>query len=410
MKRYPHVLQAVYGRPWLIDRDFFEEILAPIADLRAAGLSFSPEEIEARLQAARDQDGQGERRERILASAAGYNDGRAPKGGAPYVIPIFGPISRRMNMMTMSGGTSIEDLAAEFRAALADDGVCGIVFAIDSPGGSVDGVEEFAAEIRAARDQKPIVAVADASALSAAYYIASAAQELVVTPSGRVGSVGVIYQHTDSTKADEMAGLQKTRIFAGKYKTETMQPLTEEATAAIQADVDEYYRMFVRAVARGRGVSMETVRADYGQGRAVLAKAALAAGMVDRIDTLDNTIRRVGRGAIKPAGLGPDTTDDASAAAASAPSGELDPEAVAAEGEQVLVMAQKHAAARATEGRSLSAADRERLVAQRGAIDELLLKPAKAEESPARARTVIDLVQAMAERGYPIPPREGATR
>lgn len=395
--KYPHVLQAVYGRPLAIEEQFLVEVLLPIVDLRAAGLRWTEDEIEARLEAARVAGGQGERRDGILAAAAASQGG---SGSSPWIIPILGVISRRQNLMTASGGTSIEGLTSAFRDALNNDACNAIIFAIDSPGGSVDGVEEFAAEVRAARGTKPIVSVADVHAHSAAYYIGSAAQEFVVSPSGQVGSVGVIFAHRDLSKAAEMAGERTTLITAGKFKGEghPSAPLTEEAAAHFQGQADEYYRMFVHAVARGRGVSMDTVRSDYGQGRSVMAKAALAAGMVDRIDTLDNTYRRVARGAVPAAGLAPDTTGEAASASGLL----LDPETASAEVEVVLATAAKHAAARATEGRGLSAADRERLIAARSRVDELL------EQSPAETPAkrglapVLDLAAEAVRRGYHI--------
>ena len=172
-----------------------------------------------------------------------------------------------------------------------------------------------------------------------------------------------------------------------------------EATDAFQGQVDEYYRMFVQAVARGRAVSMEAVRTTYGEGRVVMAKAALAAGMVDRIDTLDNTIRRVARGSIKPIGLGPDATGDTAAASADSVSDlpALDPETVSAEAEEIAAMATKHAAARATEGRPLSAADRDRLARARGSIDSLLAEaPAPAKSGPS-LRLALALAEADAK-------------
>jgi signal peptide peptidase SppA len=397
--KYQHVLQAVYGRPLAIEEAFLTEVLLPIVDLRAAGLRWTEEEIEARLDAARSAGGQGDRRDGILAAAG---QGWGAGGSSPWVIPVLGVISRRQGLMSASGGTSVEAVTAAFREAMSSDACSGVILAVDSPGGSVDGVDELAAEIRAARGQKPIVAVADAHAHSAAYWIASAAQELVCTPSGMVGSVGVIFAHRDLSKAAELAGEKTTLITAGRFKGEghPSAPLTEEAAGHFQAQADEYYRMFTHAVARGRGVSMDTVRSSYGEGRSVMARDALAAGMVDRIDTLDNTIRRVARGAVPAAGLAPDTTGDA--ASASGP--HHDPEAASAGVAEVVAAAARHAAARATEGRALSAADRERLEAARDLAGELLAASAAGPSGPRRsAAPPIDLAAEAVRRGYHIP-------
>jgi signal peptide peptidase SppA len=427
--KYPHVFQAVYGRPWLIDPDSHEwhAILSVLA-LRTSGSRLDLDEIAARLESAA-RGGQGDRRAEIMLAAsqdrAVSSSGGSGRETVIRTIPIMGVISRRANLMSdTSGGASIEDAQQAFRDALDDASVDAIVFAIDSPGGSVDGVEEFAAEIRAARGTKPIVAVADAQAASAAYYIAAAAQEVVVTPSGRVGSIGVVMAHEDVSEADKMDGRKITYITEGKYKVEgnSHEPLGEEARGYFQSHAAEYYRMFVRAVAKGRGVSMETVRNSYGEGRQLLAQAALDAGMVDRIDTLDNTYRRIARGAIKPVGK-PDATgtnaaasEDVTVVASAAADVFDDLEPVSAETEELeqaehtVAMAQKHAAARATEGRPLSAADRERLSTLRGSIDSLLKAPAaeaiesKPGDKLALALAVVEVEAALA--GNPITSKE----
>jgi len=216
--------------------------------------------------------------------------------GAVAVLPLHGMISHRMGLMSeTSGGTSVESFTKQFRGALADPQVGAIVLDVDSPGGEVDGVDELSAEIFRARGQKPIVAVANSLAASAAYWIATAADEMVVTPSGEVGSVGVLAAHEDASKLYETMGVKTTLITAGKYKGEgnPYEPLGDEARAAIQDRVDGYYHMFLNAVARNRGVGSADVRDGFGEGRVVGAKAAKAGGMVDRIATLDETIDRL---------------------------------------------------------------------------------------------------------------------
>ena len=158
----------------------------------------------------------------------------------------------------------------------------------------MSGVEELSAEIFQARGQKPITAVANSLAASAAYWIATAADELVVTPSGEVGSIGVFAAHEDVSGMLEQAGVKVNLVSAGRYKTEgnPFEPLTEEARASIQGRVDEYYEQFVSAVARNRGVKRSEVRNGFGEGRVVGAKQAVSLGMADRVGTLDETINR----------------------------------------------------------------------------------------------------------------------
>jgi signal peptide peptidase SppA len=220
--------------------------------------------------------------------------------GVVAIIPIHGAIERRSSFLgELFGSTSIEALRASIRGAVADPDVKGIVLSIDSPGGAVAGVTELAAEIREARRYKPVIAHADTVAASAAYWLGSQADEFVVTPSGQVGSVGVYAVHQDISGALAAEGVSITIISAGDHKVDgnEFEPLSDEARGEMQSRVDSFYGQFVDDIAKGRGVSPETVRKDYGQGRMLLAKEALAAGIVDAVDTLDGTLRRVARAA-----------------------------------------------------------------------------------------------------------------
>jgi signal peptide peptidase SppA len=206
-------------------------------------------------------------------------------------------------MSDISGGTSVDGFMKQFRQCLNDPGVSGIVLDVDSPGGNVSGVPEAAAEIMAARGTKPIVAVADPMIASAAYYLACAADEIVCMPSGEVGSIGVLAIHDDYSVQNEMIGYKPTYIFFGAYKTElnSDSPLDPDALAYQQKQIDAIGNDFVRFAAKARGVPVDSVRSDFGQGRMLLAKDALAVKMIDRIDTLDATIVRVGRMGRTPA-------------------------------------------------------------------------------------------------------------
>lgn len=218
--------------------------------------------------------------------------------GVVAVIPIRGVLDRRSSWLSeLFGGSSVESIRGALRAALADGEVKGIILDIDSPGGAVAGITELAEELRAARDQKPIVAVADTTAASAAYWLGAQASRFLVTRSGQVGSVGIFGIHMDVSRALDAEGITATVVSAGEHKADELgyTPLTDEAHAAIQARVDANYNQFVGDVAKGRGVSVETVKADYGQGAIVMAQDALDAGMVDAIGGVESAFREVTR-------------------------------------------------------------------------------------------------------------------
>jgi capsid assembly protease len=215
------------------------------------------------------------------------------------VINIDGFISQKPNIFTLLfGGTSTEALAATVRAAMAEPSVGAVVLSVDSPGGVVFGTPEAAAALRGARGGKPFIAVANPIAASAAYYLASQADEVVATPSSITGSIGVIVTHVDESKALEKEGLVVTEITHGRRKAEgsSVKPLSDEARESIQKRVDFYGEMFEADVAKGRRVSPATVRAKYGEGAVFTAKDAMAAGLVDRIATLDEVLGELATG------------------------------------------------------------------------------------------------------------------
>jgi capsid assembly protease len=212
------------------------------------------------------------------------------------VLPLFGTLSQRANMFTkISGATALEDFIVQFRALRNNSQIGAIILNVDSPGGSVFGVPEAAAEIYASRGIKRTIAVANAHALSGAYWIGSAAEELVITPSGLAGSIGLLGVFEDRSALEGKDGITHRIFRAGKYKAEgnEYEPLTDAAAAHLQSEVDRYYEMFVSAVAKHRSVTPVQVRNGYGQGRSVGARQAITAGMADRVATLDETIARI---------------------------------------------------------------------------------------------------------------------
>lgn len=280
---YPRAARLLYGRPWAVTEETMA-ILVELADLRGSGLRLTEPQI----------------RERIEARPRGPREGNRRRGTVG-VIPVYGVLSHRAGMMAnSSGGTSVEGVREAFRSALADPEIDAILFDFDSPGGSVDGIPEFASEIRDARGgAKPIWAIANTSAYSAAYWLASQADQVYVTPSGGVGSIGVLAVHKDESAKLEREGVRTTMIRAGKFKGEgaSFEPLGDEARAAIQDDVDAYFGEFEDAIAKGRQVPIAQVRGEaFGQGRTVRAKKAAAAGMVDGVATFDEVVARLSRG------------------------------------------------------------------------------------------------------------------
>lgn len=280
--RIVHILRAVGATPWAMQPEKLDAMLE-FLQLRAGGVTLSADQVAARI---------GERKAAPLRP-----------GNAVAVIPIYGVIAQHASLMTdlsSGGATSVDEVSAALDAALADPEIGTIVLDVDSPGGTIYGVEELSRKIFEARSRKRLVAVANALAASAGYWLASAAEELVVTPSGEVGSIGVYGMHVDTTKMDEDEGVRREVFSAGKYKAEGVggAALTDDARAAWQLRVEAAYDMFVKAVARNRGVTAATVRNGYGEGRVVHAQQAKELGMVDRVASFEETVARY----LKPRG------------------------------------------------------------------------------------------------------------
>lgn len=219
-----------------------------------------------------------------------------PKSGRVAQISIVGSITRRGSMWAdFFGGASVEGTISALRNVAADDSVSTVLLNIDSPGGTVDGLPELAAEVRKLRESKHVVAMANSLAASAAYWLASQADEIVASPEALIGSIGVFTAHQDWSAMMERMGVKTTYIHAGKYKVEANpdEPLSTEARDHLQTIVDEAYGLFVADVAKGRGVTAAQVRSDYGQGRVLTAKDAKAVGMIDRVAGYHDTIARL---------------------------------------------------------------------------------------------------------------------
>jgi signal peptide peptidase SppA len=270
--KYERILKAISDTVWMIHQPKLEEIIGVI-EARAAGVSLDADyfqQIDARRKA------------------------HLGTQGRVHVMGLHGTISQRPSLFA-SGGTSTDEFGREFNGALRDPDVGAILIDADTPGGSVFGVHETSEMIYRARGQKPVVAIANSEAYSAGYYLASAADELWVTPTGMVGSVGVVATHIDYSQQNEALGIAVTYITQGQYKVEGNPdaPLEKEARAELQRHVDRYYGMFVQSVARNRGTTVEKVESDFGQGRIVGAESAMKRGMVDRIGTIEDAVRHL---------------------------------------------------------------------------------------------------------------------
>jgi signal peptide peptidase SppA len=225
-------------------------------------------------------------------SAAEKPYGVTPEGIA--VIGVSGTLVKKASWMdAWSGLQSYEMIRAEFRDAVADPRIRGILIDVDSPGGEVGGLFDLAGEVFAGRREKPIYAIANDAAFSAAYAIASSAERLFVTSTGGVGSVGVIAIHVDQSSFDEKVGRKYTAVFAGGKKNDfnPHEPLSDSAKDDLQAEIDRLYDMFAGLVARNREMKPALVRNT--EAGLYYAEKAISAGLADQVGTFDDALDAV---------------------------------------------------------------------------------------------------------------------
>ena len=232
-----------------------------------------------------------------LAAPVGYTPAArapGPPSGKVAVIPIHGTLVRRTSgIEAESGLASYTGIAAQLDAALASPEIAAILLDIDSPGGESGGVFDLADRIRAASEVKPVWAVANDMAFSAAYALASAATRVFVARTGGVGSIGVIAMHVDQSVKDAHDGVRYTAVFAGERKNDLNphEPISNEAHAVLRAEVDRIYDLFVETVARHRGLDADAVRAT--EAGLFFGPDAVATGLADAVGSLDDALTQL---------------------------------------------------------------------------------------------------------------------
>lgn len=206
------------------------------------------------------------------------------------IIPVNGVLRDAVDYMVRYGeACSYQLLERDLQSAINNDLVKSIAFYFDTPGGSAIGCKRIADMVFAARGKKPIVAYVQGQCCSAGYYIAAACDRIEATADSMVGSIGTIMPHM------EIAGLLDEIGYGVTVITNTDSPkkghgnqyekLTPEAKATLQSFIDSFGKPFISDVARYRGESTEAVIANFGQGDAFRADAAIQKRMIDAVVT-----------------------------------------------------------------------------------------------------------------------------
>ena len=201
------------------------------------------------------------------------------------VIPIQGVLTKNEPW----AGTTYSSISDAAEKAASDPSIKRVVLAVDSPGGEVTGLPETAALLSQLAKVKPVSAMVDGTAASAAYWLTSQANHISMSPSAEVGSVGVRMMHVDVSKALQDAGLKVTELYSGDFKTEwsPYAPPTKAATADMQGKLTVAHNDFIRAVAEGRGnrATRGITKARYGEGRMFTADEAMGHGLADAVQS-----------------------------------------------------------------------------------------------------------------------------
>ena len=209
------------------------------------------------------------------------------------VIPIHGIITPRADVFTfLIGGTALELLARDLQAALDNPEVQSILLDIDSPGGVAVGPSEMADVIRKATQKKPIWAYVGRNCCSAAYWLASAASNIVAQKTALLGSIGVVSSVAVQEQPDA-DGYKTIEIVSSNAKNKRPDPRTPEGEATIRSELDALEAEFIQSVATYRNVGTDTVKTDFGQGGVVVGEAAVNAGMADEIGDYETTIKKL---------------------------------------------------------------------------------------------------------------------
>ena len=222
--------------------------------------------------------------------------------GPVAVLNIRGPIFRYSSVLTrLFRATCLEDLAKDLRASIDDPAVKSILLNVDSAGGEIKGIHEVAEMIHQARAKKPVVAYVGGTSAAGAYWLASAAETIVIDATAQVGSIGISAVFMDSREAWKKAGIERIQILSTASPKKRPDPATKDGATQIRDRIDRLVEVFISSVAKHRGVTAETVRKDFGQGDILIGANAVKAGLADRLGSFQSVLEELKAGKFKQA-------------------------------------------------------------------------------------------------------------
>ncbi len=211
------------------------------------------------------------------------------------IIPVTGVISRYAGMFEqICGGTSTQTLATRITAAVEDSSCRGIILVMDTPGGEANGIHELSEMIYNARGRKPIKAYVSGNGASAGYWLTAACDEVVMDALAFVGSIGTVQSFRFRKEKDE--SLETLELVSSQSPNKRLDPRTEKGREMYQQALDEMSDVFIERVAKYRGITPEAVMESFGQGWCLMGQKAVAAGMADKLGSLEGLIKEMTKG------------------------------------------------------------------------------------------------------------------
>ena len=266
------ILDFAASQGWAMEPTRVDELVNVVFD-HMDGIQKAPEILEAYHAKSLEK-----------AERAGERDGVA-------MLYVDGPLFKHANFMVrFSGATSYQILRRDLQAALDNPAIHSILICVDSPGGEANGCDELATAIYEARAKKPVTAFVSGMAASGGYWIASAADKVVISDAAMLGSIGVVLGIPDRKAADEKRGIRTFEFVSSQSPGKRPDPDSKDGKTQIQTMVDDLAEVFISAVAKHRGVSVEDVVTNFGAGGMKIGAKAVAAGMADEVGQLEATI------------------------------------------------------------------------------------------------------------------------
>ena len=291
MINYPHIASMVFGQPLFATHQLVQSVKA-VLEPRLLGQLASGNDVIASAFAQSKPVVEVEARSGDVLAHHGVMvvNKLAIIAVHGILVPRAGTIDAACNELI-----SYEKLRTQITLALQHELVEEIVLDFHSGGGAAMGCDECAEFIRASTKIKPITAIINFAAYSAAFYLAAACSQIIASPTSGVGSIGVIIETAEISKYEEQMGITYNTYYRGAHKNDFSphEAITDQAVAEINKRLDSAYAMFTSSVAKHRGIDVEKVIAT--EARLLDPKEALKLNLIDKILPAQDAVNQLAK-------------------------------------------------------------------------------------------------------------------